>query len=193
MSWTNTSPTTWVFKLRQGVKFHDGTPFTADDVVFSFNRARESTVTFRLYSTQCGIAKKIDDYTVEFTTPVPNPVMLDTVRNIMIMSKAWSEKNGVTKPLDYIKKGRVVRHPQRDGYRAVQVGGVGAGRENPAQEEPRLVGREDRQLHRQYRNRRLSSDLERRHAHGRTEIQARSILCSILRCRMCCVYATIPT
>ena len=92
VSWTNTSPLTWVFKLRQGVKFHDGTPFTADDVVFSFNRARESTVTFRLYSTQSGIAKKIDDYTVEFTTPVPNPVMLDTVINIMIMSKTWCEK-----------------------------------------------------------------------------------------------------
>lgn len=104
LSWTNTSPTTWVFKLRKGVKFHDGTPFTADDVVFSFNRARESTVTFRLYSTQAGIPKKIDDYTVEFTTPVPNPVMLDTIQNIMIMSKAWCEKNGVVKPLDYIKK-----------------------------------------------------------------------------------------
>ncbi len=104
LSWTNTSPLTWVFKLRQGVKFHDGTPFTADDVVFSFNRARESTVTFRLYSTQSGIVKKIDDYTVEFTTPVPNPVMLDTINNIMIMSKAWSEKNAVSKPLDYIKK-----------------------------------------------------------------------------------------
>ena len=104
VSWANTGPLTWVFKLRQGVKFHDGTPFTADDVVFSFNRARESTVTFRLYSTQSGIAKKIDDYTVEFTTPVPNPVMLDTVFNILIMSRAWCEKNGVVKPLDYIKK-----------------------------------------------------------------------------------------
>ena len=93
-----------MFKLRQGVKFHDGTPFTADDVVFSFNRARESTVTFRLYSTQSGIAKKIDDYTVEFTTAVPNPVMIDTIGNIMIMSKTWSEKNGVVKPLDYVKK-----------------------------------------------------------------------------------------
>ena len=104
LSWTNTGPLTWIFKLRPGVKFHDGTPFTADDVVFSFNRARESTVTFRLYSTQSGIAKKIDDYTVEFTTPVPNPVMLDTISNIMIMSKSWCEKNGVVKPLDYIKK-----------------------------------------------------------------------------------------
>ncbi len=104
VSWTNTGPLTWVFKLRQGVKFHDGTPFTADDVVFSFNRARDSTVTFRLYSVQSGVAKKIDDYTVEFTTPVPNPVMLDTVNNIMIMSRAWCEKNAVTRPLDYIKK-----------------------------------------------------------------------------------------
>jgi peptide/nickel transport system substrate-binding protein len=104
VSWTNTSPTTWVFKLRQGVKFHDGSPFTADDVVFSFNRARESGNTFKLYSTQSGIAKKIDDYTVEFTTPVPNPVMLDTLNSIMIMSRAWCEKNRVTKPQDFKNK-----------------------------------------------------------------------------------------
>lgn len=104
VSWTNPTPTTWIFKLRQGVKFHDGTPFTADDVVFSFNRARESAITFKLYSSQAGIAKKIDDFTVEFTTPVPNPVMLETINNIMIMSKAWCEKNNVTKPLDYTKK-----------------------------------------------------------------------------------------
>ncbi|MCE2988877.1 MAG: ABC transporter substrate-binding protein [Nitrosomonadaceae bacterium] len=104
LSWTKPTPTTWIFKLRSGVKFHDGTPFTADDVVFSFNRARESTVTFKLYSSQAGIPRKIDDHTVEFTTPVPNPVMLDTINNIMIMSKAWAEKNRVVKPLDYTKK-----------------------------------------------------------------------------------------
>ena len=39
IEWSQIDPTTWRFKLRQGVKFHDGTPFTADDVVFSYDRA----------------------------------------------------------------------------------------------------------------------------------------------------------
>jgi peptide/nickel transport system substrate-binding protein len=104
VSWSNPSPQTWIFKLRQGVRFQDGTLFTADDVVFSFNRARESGVTFKLYSTQSGIPRKIDDYTVEFTTPVPNPVMLDTVTSIMIMSKAWCEKHNVVRPQDFKNK-----------------------------------------------------------------------------------------
>src|SRR5699024_10324377 len=38
-SWENTEPTKWVFNLRQGVTFHDGSPFTADDVIFSWQRA----------------------------------------------------------------------------------------------------------------------------------------------------------
>ena len=103
-SWTNTAPTKWTFNLRRGVKFHDGSAFTADDVVFTYNRARESGVTFKTYSAQAGIARKIDDYTVEFTTPVPNPVMPDTVASIYIMSRAWCEKNNVQKPQDFKNK-----------------------------------------------------------------------------------------
>ena len=70
-SWTRVNATTWRFKLRPGVKFHDGTPFTADDVVFSFERALE-TSQLRVYANASGIPKKIDDLTVEFTTSAPN-------------------------------------------------------------------------------------------------------------------------
>src|SRR3979411_2182633 len=63
-SWTQVNPTTWRFKLRPGVKFHDGTPFTADDVVFSFERARAESSQLRVYSNACGMPKKIDDLTV---------------------------------------------------------------------------------------------------------------------------------
>jgi peptide/nickel transport system substrate-binding protein len=101
VSWSNPAPTKWIFKLREGVKFHDGTPFTADDVVFSFNRAGQLGSIFRIYATQAGVVRKIDDYSVEFTTPVRNPVILESVYFIPIMSRTWCEKHGVVKPQDF--------------------------------------------------------------------------------------------
>ncbi len=99
--WKSTGPRTWIFQLRRGVKFQDGTPSTADDVVFSFARSKASGSTFKLYSNQAGVARKIDDYTVELTTPVPNPVMAATVSNILIMSRAWCAKHRALEPQDF--------------------------------------------------------------------------------------------
>lgn len=103
-SWENPSPTRWVFRLRPGVAFHDGTPLTADDVVFSFERARLSGSTFRPYATMAGTPRALDERTVEFTTPVPTPVMLDAVSTIFIMSRAWCERHGVAKAQDYRRR-----------------------------------------------------------------------------------------
>ena len=75
-SWQQISPTQWRFNLRKGVKFHDGSPFTADDVVFSFGRILQPQGTNQIYVSGIKEMKKIDDHTVDAILSGPNPVML---------------------------------------------------------------------------------------------------------------------
>jgi peptide/nickel transport system substrate-binding protein len=103
-SWEMVSPTLWRFKLRPNVKFHDGSPFTADDVVFSIIRGQQPTSQINNYATQVGTPKKVDDLTVEFQLTAPNPIFLQHLDSLWILSKAWAEKNKVTKPLDFKNK-----------------------------------------------------------------------------------------
>lgn len=102
--WQQVSPLKWRFKLRPNVKFHDGAPFTADDVVFSVLRAREPTSLIAAYSNALGTPVKIDDLTVEFDLQQVNPIFLQHLDQIFIMNKAWCEKYKVTKPLDFKNK-----------------------------------------------------------------------------------------
>ena len=104
VSWTQVSPTVTRFKLREGVKFHDGSPFTADDVVFSVQRALADTSNFKPYLAGVKEAKKIDDLTIEILTTGPAPVLIPQLTEVRIMSKSWSTKHNVTKPQDFKNK-----------------------------------------------------------------------------------------
>ena len=103
-SYKQESTLIWRFNLRKGVKWHDGTPFTADDVVFSMERVAAPTSNFRVYTTGVQGARKVDENTVLIYTTVPNPVLLRQLTEIRIMNKAWSEKNNVTKPQNFVAK-----------------------------------------------------------------------------------------
>lgn len=103
-SWEQLSDTLWRFHLRKNVSFHDGSPFTADDVVFSFQRAMSPTSGFKAYVDGFVNIKKIDDYTVEIETAAPNPVLLRLLTNVFMMSKSWAEANNATTPQDFGKK-----------------------------------------------------------------------------------------
>jgi peptide/nickel transport system substrate-binding protein len=104
LSWQQVGPTVTRFKLRPNVKFHDGSPFTADDVVFSIGRALSDTSNFKPYLAGVKEAKKVDDLTVDIVTGGPAPVLIPQLTEVRIMSKAWSAKHNVLKPQDYKNK-----------------------------------------------------------------------------------------
>jgi peptide/nickel transport system substrate-binding protein len=88
-SWKAIDDTTWEFKLRRNVKFHDGTPFTADDVVFTFERAPNvegSPSSFGIY-TKGKTVTKVDDHTVRIKTAAPYPLMPNDVSQVFVVSK----------------------------------------------------------------------------------------------------------
>ncbi len=91
-SWKLVNDTTWEFKLRGGVKFHDGSPFTADDVIFTFERAPNvpNSPSSFASSVRGKTIKKIDDLTIQISTAAPAPLLANDLTSILIISK----KNG---------------------------------------------------------------------------------------------------
>ena len=88
ISWRAVDPTTWEFKLRRNVKFHDGSPFTAEDVMFSIERA--ATVPNGQYASfvQAITGKTIvDPYTVRFKTAKPYAMLPPDLNSVFIVSK----------------------------------------------------------------------------------------------------------
>lgn len=90
---SDSDPNVWVFNLRKGVKFHDGADFTAEDVVFSFERAKQPNSDMKELIGSITEVRAIDDHTVEIVTDGPNPILPSNLTNLFIMDKGWAEAN----------------------------------------------------------------------------------------------------
>jgi len=115
--WVQVNPLLWRVKLRAGVSFHDGSPFSAEDVIFSMQRLRDANSPFRVYANAVGTPKAVDALTVEFTLTRPNPIFAEHLINLMIMSKRWCEQHKITRPLNFKEK--------EDSYANLHANGTG--------------------------------------------------------------------
>jgi peptide/nickel transport system substrate-binding protein len=87
-------PNVWVFNLRQGVKYHDGADFTAEDVVFSINRAKSENSDMKELLTSIVEVRAAGDHVVEIVTDGPNPILPSNLTNLFMMDSGWAEANG---------------------------------------------------------------------------------------------------
>ncbi len=88
----------WRFTLREGVTFHDGSSFDAEDVLFSYQRASSPESDTASWFAPVSEVKVIDAYTVDFMTTAPNPLFPSSIANWMIMDSGWAEANNATRP-----------------------------------------------------------------------------------------------
>jgi peptide/nickel transport system substrate-binding protein len=93
VSWRTLDDTHWEFKLRGGVRWQDGSPFTADDVVFTYQRARNvpnSPASFLQFLKHVAKTTAVDAHTLVIETDQPDPILLNEILNVWIVSR----KNG---------------------------------------------------------------------------------------------------
>lgn len=112
----------WRFKLRPGVRFHDGAPFTADDVVFNVKRGLDALSAYKSALPNVSGARKVDELTVDILTTQPTPVLPLALTNFRLMSKAWCEKHKVERPQDFKAKEETHATRNANGTGPYQLG-----------------------------------------------------------------------
>jgi peptide/nickel transport system substrate-binding protein len=115
--WRYQGSSTWRFKLRTGIKFHDGSLLTADDVAFSVLRQKTSPL-YRALFGDIKDAVKVDDTTVDVISNVPDPILPRKMVRLFVMSKAWATANSVEKVPDLGAQGT-------EGYTLRHANGTG--------------------------------------------------------------------
>jgi peptide/nickel transport system substrate-binding protein len=116
-SWKIVDDTNWVFKLRKGVTFHNGNPFTAEDVLFSYQRAQSDSSDVKAKIRSIKSMELVDDYTIRITTNGPSPTLLNEISDWFIMDKEWSVANNAEVPADVRSGGEnyATRHANGTG------------------------------------------------------------------------------
>jgi peptide/nickel transport system substrate-binding protein len=120
-SWKTLDDTTWEVKLRQGVKFHDGSPFTAKDVKASFERVLDPAkkMTARGNHSKIKSVEVVDDYTARFKTDGPYPIFVERMTALVIHSEKilrekpheWVQENPIgTGPYKLVRWNRKQEH-----------------------------------------------------------------------------------
>src|SRR5919198_1025868 len=96
VSWKNVDDTTWEVKLRAGVKFHDGSPFTARDVKATFDRVLDPAkkMTARGNHAKIKSVEVVDDLTVRFHTDGPYPVFVERLTALVMQSEKVMKEKG---------------------------------------------------------------------------------------------------
>ncbi len=94
--WEVKDPNNWLFHVRKGLKFHNGTPVTAHDIVHSMGRTRKDPQSKQTQNIAAVASEKaLNDYTVQVTTKIPTAPLLDYLFDrIIVTSKDLYDKHG---------------------------------------------------------------------------------------------------
>lgn len=109
-AWKLMNPTQLRITLRSGVKFSDGSALDVEDAIFSINRAMTKTSNFNVFTQGIDKVVKVDANNFDILLKGPNPVIMNQLTELRIMSKAWAEKNKSTEPKDIKTKDESFAH-----------------------------------------------------------------------------------